>query len=127
MTGACSTTFAVSPAGVISIAGTCVLTHLGAATYAATQTVVPNGDGTVHITITGAYTAPNGDMLRSTLDGTGRFLADGTVAYDTTETFSGGTGRFADATGTASDMGAAAFTSATGGVSSFTVDGVISY
>jgi hypothetical protein len=127
MAGVCSTTFSVSNEGVISITGTCLMTHLGRATYQATQTIVPNPDGTVHITITGFYTAANGDILRSTLVGTGRFASNGGVTYTTTETFSGGTGRFSDATGTASDLGVASFTGPTTGTSTFVSVGSISF
>ena len=126
MTGSCQTTFSISNEGVISIAGTCLLTHLGRATYQATQTAVPNPDGTLHLTITGFYTAANGDVLRSTLDGTGRFTATG-IAYSTIETYTGGTGRFADASGSAADDGIAAFTGASTGTSSFVVSGHIAY
>jgi hypothetical protein len=126
MSGSCDTTFSISNTGVISITGTCLLTHLGRASYTATQTAVPNPDGTLHLTITGFYTAANGDILRSTLDGTARFTATG-VAYSTTETFTGGTGRFADASGSDADEGVAAFTGATTGTSSFATSGQIAY
>jgi hypothetical protein len=127
MKGACSTTFSIQPSGAISIAGTCNLTHLGTASYQATQTVVPNADGTVHITVTGFYTAANGDVLRSTLVGTGRFTGPSSVSYTTTETYAGGTGRFADASGVATDVGVASFTGATTGTSSYTTTGTIAY
>jgi hypothetical protein len=127
MKGACSTTFAVEPSGAISITGTCHLTHLGKAAYQATQTVVPNADGTVQITVTGFYTAANGDQLRSTLTGTGRFSGGSSVNYTTTETYTGGTGRFAAAHGVAIDVGVATFTGATTGTSSYTTSGWIAY
>jgi hypothetical protein len=126
MSGSCDTTFSIPNTGVISITGTCLLTHLGLARYTATQTALPNADGTLHLTITGFYTAANGDILRSTLDGTGRFTATG-VAYSTTETFTGGTGRFANASGSDADEGVAAFTGATTGTSSFVTSGQIAY
>jgi hypothetical protein len=127
MAGVCSTTFSVQPAGEIAIDGICQLTHLGTAEYHATQTVTPNPDGTVHITVTGFYTAANGDILRSTVVGTGRFTGPSTVMFTTTETFVGGTGRFASATGVTNDSGAASFTGPTTGVSTYSSDGSISY
>jgi len=127
MAGVCSTTFSVQPSGEIAIDGTCQLTHLGTAEYHATQTVTPNPDGTVHITVTGFYTAANGDTLRSTLVGTGRFTGPSTVTFTTTETYAGGTGRFASATGVANDVGVASFTGPTTGASTYTTAGSISY
>jgi hypothetical protein len=126
MAGSCSTTFSVSPTGVITIDGPCNLTHLGLAQYHATQTATFNPDGTLALTITGFYTAANGDTLRSTLLGTGYLTATG-VTYSTTETYTGGTGRFAAATGSAHDDGVAAFTGPAGGTSSFVVAGGIEY
>jgi hypothetical protein len=126
MSGSCTTNFTL--VGLqISIAGTCQLTHLGKAAYEATQTITPNPDGTVSITVTGFYTAANGDTLRSTLAGIGRFTPSGQVTYSTTETYTGGTGRFAGARGTASDTGVAAFTGPTTGTSDYTTVGSISY
>jgi hypothetical protein len=127
MLGACATSFVQQPSGVIEITGMCVLTHLGLATYTATQTVVPLPDGAVAISVTGFYTAANGDVLRSTLTGVGRFTGPATVAYRTTETYTGGTGRFAAATGTATDNGVASFTGPTTGVSTYTTAGWISF
>ena len=125
--GVCSTTFSVQPSGEIAIDGTCQLTHLGTAEYHATQTVTPNPDGTVHITVTGFYAAANGDTLRSTVVGTGRFTGPSTVMFATTEMYEGGTGRFASATGVANDVGVASFTGPTTGASTYTTAGSISY
>jgi hypothetical protein len=127
LAAACSTTFTVSDTGVITIDGTCIATHLGKAAYHATQTAALNPDGTLALDIAGFYTAANGDILRSTLVGTGRFTPSGGVVYTTTETFTGGTGRFADASGTAHDVGVAAYTGPTSGTSSFVSAGSISY
>ena len=127
MKGHCDTTFTVIGVETIALSGTCILTHLGKASYEATQTVSNNGDGTVNIMITGFYTAANGDILRSSLVGIGRFTASGEVSYSTTETYTGGTGRFADASGTALDNGVAHFTGPTTGTSSYVTAGSISY
>jgi hypothetical protein len=124
MEGSCATTFSGPPTGPFTISGSCWFTHLGPATYEAIQTVVPNADGTVHITVTGTYTAANGDTLNSSVVGTGSFTGPGTVHYETTETYSGGSGRFVDATGEVNDVGDANLATAT---SSFTSSGWIAY
>jgi hypothetical protein len=127
MTGKCATSFAIQQSGAIAIEGTCNLTHVGRSSYEAVQTVAINPDGSIAITVVGFYTAANGDTLRSSIAGTGHFLPDGGVSYTTTETFTGGTGRFADATGEVTDDGLAAFTSPTGGTSTYTMRGSIAY
>jgi hypothetical protein len=127
MSGSCSTAFTVGPTGVISIEGTCLLTHLGLTTYRATQTVTPNGDGTVHIAVDGVYTAANGDQLHGVISGTGSFSGGSSVSYTTTETFVGGTGRFSGAAGEVTDTGVAQFTGATSGLSSYSMLGSIVY
>jgi hypothetical protein len=127
MSGNCATAFAVQPTGAIAIAGTCHLAHLGKSAYQAIQTIVPNPDGSVQITVTGFYTAANGDRLYSSISGTGRFTGGSSVMYTTTETYSGGTGRFAHATGVVTDVGVASFTGPTTGTSSYTTTGWIAY
>jgi hypothetical protein len=127
MSGDCATTFTVQPTGAIAITGTCQLAHLGRSAYEAVQTVVPNPDGTVAITVTGFYTAANGDRLFASIIGTGRFTGGSTVAYTTTETYAGGTGRFAHASGVVTDVGLASFTGPTTGTSSYTTTGSIAY
>jgi hypothetical protein len=127
MSGSCSTAFTVGQTGVISIAGSCLLTHLGLTTYSATQTVTPNPDGTVHIEVDGVYTAANGDTLHGVISGTGTFGGGSSVSYTTTETFIGGTGRFANAHGEVIDTGIAQFTGPTSGLSTYTMLGSISY
>jgi hypothetical protein len=127
MAGNCATTFTVGGTGAISITGSCVLTHLGRTTYRATQIVTPNGDGTVHIAVDGIYTAANGDQLHGVISGTGSFGGGSSVSYTTTETFVGGTGRFAHASGEVTDTGIATFTGATTGLSTYSMLGSISY
>jgi hypothetical protein len=127
MTGTCSTTFTAETPFVFDIVGTCQLTHLGRAEYHATQTISPNSDGSFAIAVTGYYVAADGDRLDSSIVGTASSSGGPSVAYTTTETFDGGTGRFADATGTVVDVGVATFTSATTGTSAYTTSGSISY
>jgi hypothetical protein len=102
----------------------CWFAHLGPATYGAIQTVVPNADGTVHITVTGTYICGERRHPELVGVGTGSFTGPGTVHYETTETYSGESGRFVDATGMANDVGDANLATAT---SSFASSGWIAY
>ncbi|HEY1458872.1 MAG TPA: hypothetical protein VGH59_02315 [Casimicrobiaceae bacterium] len=76
---------------------------------------------------TTVYTAANGDMLFSNFVGAGVFTSATGVSFSGTETYDGGTGRFADATGSAALPGTAEFTSPTAGVGQYSVEGTISY
>ena len=127
MSGSCATAFTVQPTGAIAIQGSCLLTHLGLTTYRAIQIVTPNADGTVHIQVDGVYTAANGDTLHGVISGTGTFGGGSSVSYTTTETFVGGTGRFALAHGEVTDTGVAQFTGPASGVSTYTMLGSIVY
>jgi hypothetical protein len=73
--------------------------------------------------------AANGDRVNSSFTGTGTTnLADFTAVFEGTDTFSGGTGRFADASGTAHIQGTAVLDPATGtGKGQFTIAGTITY
>jgi hypothetical protein len=125
--GSCQTKFAFTQTGAIDIQGTCHYSHLGLTTSAATQMVIPQPDNTLLITNTAVYTAANGDKLFSTFAGTGVFTATGGVSFSGTETYYTGTGRFADATGSATLVGSAEFTSQATGVGQYSVEGTISY
>jgi hypothetical protein len=95
--------------------GTCELTHLGRSAYAVEQIADPV-QGV--LTGTATFTAANGDELRATL--TGPFAAGASLdAFQSTVTFTGGTGRFLAATGSAN------FTRGTGLVDTYT--GFINY
>jgi hypothetical protein len=82
---------AVEPDGTLSDSGTGHATHLGL--FTADVSVFPNGDGT--FSLSGAFTAANGDRIP--------FIGEGEFTSSTsamgTATITGGTGRFADATG----------------------------
>jgi len=107
----------------------CTLTHLGKATGVATQTntvVAQNGPVIVElIANTTTYTAANGDVLNQSFEGMALVnVATGDVQYMGTETFQGGTGRFADASGTSQLTGTASLLTGTG---FYTVNGTIAY
>ena len=106
-------------------------------------TVTRNGTGTAtylgkytsHVTLqvnvltaraTGAatFTAANGDTLTTTVDGRSTLIAPGVLSIVEVYTITGGTGRFADATGTFT--GEIIVTQATG-VSTGTFSGVIDH
>jgi hypothetical protein len=87
---------------------------------------MPTPDGTLLIVNTAVYTAANGDKLFSTFLGSGVPTSTG-VSFSGTETYDGGTGRFADATGSATLVGSAEFTSPSAGVGQYSVEGTISY
>ena len=113
------------PIAHITVIGEGKATHLGKATAGTTNQLVNLDNGASTATYT--FTAANGDTVvleeafQSTVDPiSGRVTFEGT--YDVT----GGTGRFAGATGSGMLIGSAIFTSATGGVGSFTVTDTIS-
>ena len=97
--GSCTTTlvpdFSGIPSGffTIQIAGVCKLKHLGRTTFTADQIVYIFTGDIVNTTI---YTAANGDSFTSTFVGTD---PTATAVFTGTETYSGGTGRFAGITG----------------------------
>lgn len=69
--------------------------------------------------------AANGDELRGTYtDGTGELMPDGNVAWRDTFTLTGGTGRFAGASGTGQDTGT---THSVTGWTLWTMEGTIMY
>lgn len=127
LNGACATEFAFNSSGTVTVTGACRYGHLGRTTCVAEQTVIPNGDGTLAIDNTGVCTAANGDELWTSFSGTGVPTSPVDIVFSGIETYDGGTGRFAEATGAASLSGSAQFTSPSGGVGSFTLRGRIDY
>jgi hypothetical protein len=118
----------------LSIDYTCQLSHLGLTHNTVLQSVVPSGppvNGLVPAIVinTGAYVAANGDRVNSSFTGTGvTNLSDFTAAFEGTEHFLGGTGRFADASGTAHIEGTAVLDPVAGtGRAHFTIEGTITY
>jgi hypothetical protein len=123
----CQTTFAFTQTGSIDIEGTCHYSHLGLTTSVAEQFLLQGPGGTLVIVNMAKYTAANGDELHSTFVGTGVFTSATSVSFSGTETYTGGTGRFADATGSATLVGSAEFTSPSAGVGQYSGEGTISY
>jgi hypothetical protein len=113
----------------LHIASDCRLTHLGRASGQSTQYVVPAGQPGVTIplliTNTTVYRAANGDELHMSFLGTGQLdTVTGEVTFVGTETYQGGTGRFANASGRAVTQGSASvFTN----IGSFTTKGQLAY
>jgi hypothetical protein len=101
--------------------GTCELAPLGRTTVQFVQ-VVNFGNGTQH-SLSLSYRAANGDVLQAASAGTSVPTLTG-VNFSATITFLGGTGRFANATGSAHVDGSANLASAT---SRYMLDGWISY
>ncbi|HEX6107726.1 MAG TPA: hypothetical protein VFZ26_19225 [Gemmatimonadales bacterium] len=132
LTGSCTTVvtrLAPPPIEVQRIEYTCRLAHLGLTHAVVTQTVdVATGT----LSSTGVYTAANGDELSASFTGTAVLSftdpADATVTFEGTQVFSAGTGRFADASGTAHLAGSARINLITGsGTGEFTLHGTLTY
>jgi hypothetical protein len=122
----CETTFAFNATGAIDIQGTCHYSHLGLTTTSAVQIAIPQPDGSLNIVNTAVYTAANGDELFATFVGTGFFTATG-VTFSGVETYTGGSGRFENASGASTLAGSATFTAATSGIGEFSGQGTLSY
>jgi hypothetical protein len=127
LNGSCSTEFAFTGPGTVIVTGVCQYGHLGRTQCVAEQTVVPAADGTLIIENAGVCTAANGDQLFTAFSGTGTPTPTGAIVFNGTETYAGGTGRFAHATGSAALWGSAQFTSEFAGVGSFALRGRIDY
>ena len=108
----------VSPTDFV---GTGHATHLGAYTEVGSVAFSPpDAAGVLQLTGWAVYTAANGDELHATFDGQ---LNGATGAITATLTYAGGTGRFADAGGSASLSGRIL----PGGAISVAVAGTIDY
>jgi hypothetical protein len=94
--GAATITPLTPPFLSVSIEGTGNGTHLGGFTVE-----IPHVVNTTNRTSTGTYefTAPNGDTLTAGFTGQASLTAPGVLSIVETATITGGTGRFADATG----------------------------
>jgi hypothetical protein len=94
--GAATITPLTPPFLSVSIEGTGNATHLGGFTVE-----IPHVVNTTNRTSTGTYefTAPNGDTLTAGFTGQASLTAPGVLSIIETATITGGTGRFADATG----------------------------
>jgi len=101
--------------------GHCQLAHLGKSTLISDKVInFFTGTQTTKIVITAA----NGDVLYGSGAGTNTMIAPGRVAFRVELTFTGGTGRFAGASGGAASEGEADLVSAT---SSLQMTGWLTY
>jgi hypothetical protein len=131
--GGCATTVEPlsnpgDPVQRLHIDGVCQVRPLGRTTLSAEQTVTPamGPDGPfLAISTMVTYTTPNGDQVFATFEGTGTLPNEsGIVCFSGTETFTGGTGRFAGASGSATTEGCASVITNRG---SFSTRGSIRY
>jgi hypothetical protein len=134
--GACSV-FAQQPSAFIQIAGACRVSHLGRTQVSAVQqllflldsdgqVVVQNGQPVATaLRNCATMTSASGDVVHHTTTGV---LTPGATAsqveFTGNMTFTGGSGRFANASGTAAYSGGADVIANTGG---FSLEGVIAY
>lgn len=121
--GDCIVYAQITSATTLTFAGTCQLAHMGRTSVVAYQTItaVPSG---FTFTNTATYTAANGDELHTiTTDGTATPSATG-LTLAGTETAVGGTGRFVNASGTATMTGTVRFDT---GIGAYRLDGRLTY
>jgi hypothetical protein len=115
---------------VVHATGTCQATHLGRDRFESRHTLVPTGppdaNGVLPLAIvggTGAHRSASGDELHSVYEGTGTVsLLTGRIEFELQGRYTGGTGRFAGASGTTRISGVVE-----GGVARFIEEGSITY
>jgi hypothetical protein len=122
-------TFIFTSATTTAATGTGHYEHLGLTTITATVTITGAATcgGGLTATELDTYTAANGDKVFLTVNDV--FCPISASAFQATGSFSvtGGTGRFADASGSGAFQGSVVATSATSGTFSQTITGTISY
>src|SRR5687767_9792857 len=118
--GSCEGTGVFRPnSPILDITGTCHLSHLGRTTTVGVETV----GGVLNAVHT--FTAANGDLLYTTTTGTAVLKPDFSgVIFTNVETVTGGTGRFANASGSASRIGSTVFSN---GSATWEILGTITY
>jgi hypothetical protein len=109
-----------------------VVSHMGRATFHFENGVItPTGPSTFDVTISVTVTAANGDQLFGDVSGSGTADATGGSQGTTVTTFTGGTGRFTGASGSASNPFTQTLISTDGVTSTFATEfslsGTISY
>jgi hypothetical protein len=109
MKGHCLASFVFVGENTLRMNGTCRLTHLGLTTWTAVQTLSVGPGGEQQIVNDTIYRAANGDLLYGHFTGTGTQVDPMSLTFTGTETYTGGTGRFADVSSHATVTGGAAF------------------
>ena len=124
------------PSAFIHIGGECTISHLGRTDVAAVQQLIFLLDGSGRpVMINGQpvvtslrncsiLTAANGDELRHTTSGVVTPEGPAEVSFTGPMTFTGGTGRFAGASGSATFKGTASLATNTG---AFSFEGTVAY
>jgi hypothetical protein len=103
----------------LDITGTCHLSHLGLTTTVGVETVG------LTLNATHTFTAANGDLLYTTTTGTAVLKPDFSgVTFSNIETVTGGTGRFANASGSATRIGSTNFSD---GSATWEIQGTLTY
>ncbi len=129
--GSFSGSFTMSSATKATITGTGHLEHLGKTSFTGTATateVRPPCEGGLTATEHDTFTAANGDEVFTSATDVACPTSNPSVVHVTASfTITGGTGRFADASGSGTVQVSAVFTSMTTGTLSSTSTGTISY
>jgi hypothetical protein len=110
------------PFAIVTVAGSGQALHMGRTTASTSNQAVNVLTGAA--TATYSLRAANGDLLLVELDATTTFSSTG-VAYSGTYQITGGTGRFAGASGTGAIVGSATNTSPSSGFGTFALDGTL--
>jgi hypothetical protein len=102
ISGRCETTFNPPPLPPPPVhtqtdIGTCTLAHLGHTAFHSVKEI--DFIAGTQTTTEASFTAANGDILRAVGTGTSAPAGPGQIGFTATLTFTGGTGRFADAHG----------------------------
>jgi hypothetical protein len=120
--------------GVATSEGTARFSHAGKTTYSINTTFSATGPNTFALTGTSTLVAANGDSVFSSLTGTATATGIGvgeTIEFTLVFTVTGGTGRFADASGTLTAEATSETVSLVGTTfvnrDTFTARGTISY
>jgi hypothetical protein len=107
------------------------LSHFGKVTGRGVQTITLTGPNTISFSGSGLIIAADGDQLFATISGTATLSSNGAAIATTLNTITGGTGRFAGATGTLTVTSRSTLVSSVGSTESFdftsTTEGHISY
>ncbi len=128
LTGECTVNAVFTGPANLTITGWCQLTHLGSATVTEYQTIVPREltPWIIDYTNIATYTSSNGDELHTTNVGVATAGAEG-LTLTGVETVVGGTGRFANASGTAMLSGAVHFTGPASTTGTYSLNGRLNY